>query len=165
MPRMPANDSANCSSDATATARKPIITILATVERDRRARRDFDLDESPPLEMLRNLVHLAERNANERGLIELYCVLSTEAVAPAHPAHEYFVERYDAVRRRLTDVFLQLRDEGQLQEGQEPAGAARDVLAQSDGVQIQWLLAPEEVDLVAETRRFLQALLTVPLGV
>lgn len=143
---------------------KEALLLAVLAERDRRARRDFDLDTSAPLQMLRNLVHLAEHNVAERGLIELYSVLSAEAVAPSHPAHEYFVTRYESVRTRLTDVFTQLHEAGQLRDGEDPAGAARDVLAQSDGVQIQWLLAPDAVDVVKETRRFLQSLITVPLG-
>lgn len=132
-------------------------------ERDRRSRRDYDLDTSPPLEMLSHLVELARHNAEDRGLIELYSVLAAEAVSASHPAHDYFVMRYAEVRARLTQVFTDLDRDGILRSGVDPAGAARDVLAQSDGLQLQWLLAPDEIDLPGETRRLLESLITVPL--
>jgi hypothetical protein len=33
-----------------------------------------------------------------------------------------------------------------------------------DGLQVQWLTAPDRVDLVGSLRFYLQSLLTVPLG-
>ena len=50
---------------------------------------------------LRGLVELAAYNASVPGVVELYCILSAEATAPDHPAHEYFIGRYEYTRANL----------------------------------------------------------------
>lgn len=132
-------------------------------ERERRSIRLFDLEASEPLDMLRNLVALASHNATSKGLIELYCVLSAEATSPAHPAHSYFVTRYRTVRARLTEVLNHLQNHGILRKEVMPHAAAVELLAYSDGIQLQWLLDPGAIDMVSATRDLIQGLLTIDL--
>lgn len=133
-------------------------------ERERRSVRLFNLETSEPLDMLRNLVALAAHNAQSKGLIELYCVLSAEATSPSHPAHDYFVTRYRNVRVRLTAVLDRLHDEGLLRDGVSPEAAAVELLAYSDGIQLQWLLDPDAIDLAAATHDLIQGMLVTNLG-
>ena len=95
------------------------------------------------------LVEVVRRNASRRGIVELYCVLSAEATAPEHPAHAYFVQRY---ARTVASLAEALEDEA------DPVSAARRLVAVVDGLQVQWLLDPEGVDMVAELRRHVAAL-------
>jgi BetI-type transcriptional repressor, C-terminal len=67
-------------------------------------------------------------------------VLSAEATAPGHPAHDYFTECYAWLRSVLTDAFERMASAGQLRAGVEPAAAARSTVAAMDGLQLQWLL-------------------------
>ncbi|OZB89132.1 MAG: hypothetical protein B7X41_04465, partial [Microbacterium sp. 14-71-5] len=48
--------------------------------------------------ILRGMVDLARHNTEVGGIIALYAVLSAEAADPSHPAHEYFVRRYQRIR-------------------------------------------------------------------
>ncbi len=96
----------------------------------------------------------------ERGTAELYCVLSAEATAPGHPAHDYFTERYAWLRSVLTDAFERMASAGQLRGGVKPAAAARSTVAVMDGLQLQWLLEPDSVDMAADLSAYFRSLAT-----
>jgi len=96
----------------------------------------------------------------ERGTAELYCVLSAEATAPGHPAHDYFTERYAWLRSVLTDAFERMASAGQLVAGVVPAAAARSTVAVMDGLQLQWLLDPASVDMAADLSAYFRSLAT-----
>jgi AcrR family transcriptional regulator len=117
----------------------------------------------PGLEVLRHFVALAEHNVRHPGIVDLYSRLAAEAVAPDHPAHEYFVRHYRAARDGVHESFEALAARGELRDGVEPAPAALTFIALMDGLQVQWLTVPGDVDLVGSLRFYLQNLLTVPL--
>lgn len=87
-------------------------------------------------------------------------MLSAEATAPGHPAHDYFTERYDWLRSVLADSFERMASAGQLRAGVEPAAAARSTVAVMDGLQLQWLLDPASVDMAADLSAHFRALAT-----
>jgi AcrR family transcriptional regulator len=118
----------------------------------------------PGLEVLRHFIALAEHNVHHPGIVDLYSRLAAEAVAPGHPAHEYFVRHYRVARESVLSSFEVLAETGELRVGVDPAFAALTFIALMDGLQVQWLTTPDEVDLVGSLRFYLQNLLTVPLG-
>lgn len=121
---------------------KPSLLLAVLAHRD-----EVDVAELEPTvdgaARLRWLVEVVRRNSSRRGVVELYCVLSAEATAPDHPAHAFFVERY---RRTVGDITADLRDSGH----PRPESAARRLVAVMDGLQVQWLLDPDGVDMAAE---------------
>lgn len=117
------------------------------------------------LAVLHGLIDLAALNATRPGIVELFTVLSAEATGTDHPAHEYFVRRYQKTVNMIEKAFEQVRIEGALRSGIEPAAAARQLVALMDGLQIQWLLSRRRLDMAAVLRAHLQAQLTVPLPV
>ncbi|QYN17944.1 TetR/AcrR family transcriptional regulator [Amycolatopsis sp. DSM 110486] len=117
----------------------------------------------PGLEVLRHFVALAEHNVRHPGIVDLYSRLAAEAVAPDHPAHEYFVEHYRQARESVIGSFRLLATTGELREGVDPDFAALTFIALMDGLQVQWLTTPGDVDLVGSLRFYLHTLLTVPL--
>jgi AcrR family transcriptional regulator len=117
----------------------------------------------PGLEVLRHFVALAEHNVRHPGIVDLYSRLAAEAVAPDHPAHDYFVRHYRAARDGVHESFDALAARGELRAGVEPGLAALTFIALMDGLQVQWLTVPGDVDLVGSLRFYLQNLLTVPL--
>jgi AcrR family transcriptional regulator len=131
--------------------------------RDERSQELVNLDAESGIETIRGMVRLAEYNARMPGLVELHCVLSAEATAPDHPAHDYFVRRYEFVVTFITTAFATMKARGELIEGIDPESAARGLIAMSDGLQVQWLLNNDWLDMAEETRRYLRPLLTVPL--
>jgi AcrR family transcriptional regulator len=132
-------------------------------------RRDADdaerehLDAPPGREMLRHLIALAEHNVTHPGIVELYSRLAAEAVAADHPAHDYFVRHYRIARRSAFETFRVLAEQGELRPGVDPSIAALTFMSLSDGLQVQWLTMPDEVDLVGALRHYLDSVLADPL--
>lgn len=122
-----------------------------------RARVDFDLPDG--VEALRALAELARFNAAQPGIVELYCTLSAEATAPSHPAHAYFVNRYEFVRKSVTGSFERVAAAGRLVDGVDPARAAVATIALMDGLQVQWLLAPDSTDMAEALHETFRALI------
>jgi len=134
--------------------------ILA--KRDREDIERFGRSEEP-LNDLQNLVELVRHNASIPELVGLFAVLSAEAADPAHPAHDYFIERYDRARAAIRTALGHASDAQLLKRGVDIEHESRALVALLDGLQIQWLLAPTEVDMARELSVELQGLLLVPL--
>jgi AcrR family transcriptional regulator len=115
--------------------------------RDDQSRALVDFDMPDGVESLRGLVTLAERNASTPGVVELYTALSAEATSPTHPAHQYFVRRYEQVRTSVAACFQRIAEAGRLEDGVDPAKAAVATIALMDGLQVQWLLDPGSTDM------------------
>jgi len=113
---------------------------------------------------LRGLVDLAAYNASVPGVVELYCRLSAEGTAPGHPAHDYFVQRYASTRENIRSAFESLESEGRLAAGVTPQRAAVATIAMMDGLQVQWLLDRDVVDMAEELRRFFSSFVDMTFG-
>lgn len=90
----------------------------------------------------------AERNRSIPGLVELYATLTTDALrAQQHPATREFVQtRYRRVRANLAERVRTGQRSGAIAADVDPDDAAALVTAASDGLQLQWLLDPDAVD-------------------
>lgn len=93
------------------------------------------------------------------GLIELYAVLSAEAAAPAHPAHDYFEKRFQSVIGTFAELFARAAASGHLRADLDPEYEAVWLTALWDGLQLQWLYDPESVSVADELERHLKQLL------
>jgi AcrR family transcriptional regulator len=113
------------------------------------------------VDFLRALVRAAEYNATTPGLVEFHVIVSAEGTSADHPVRGYFVDRYARVLGFTREAFERAADEGQLRPGVDCAGAARTLIALMDGLQIQWLLDPEGVDMADDLRGYLRRVLTV----
>ncbi|MFF3620125.1 TetR/AcrR family transcriptional regulator [Streptomyces sp. NPDC002467] len=100
---------------------------------------------------------LVEYNAMRPGVVQTFSALLGESVTEEHPARAFFTERYEQVRREMASL---LRSEfgDRLPSGLTPEEAAPLLTAVMDGLQYQWLLAPESVDMPAAFRSFLTLL-------
>lgn len=108
--------------------------------------------------LFREVLALAAYNLTQPGLIQLYTKLSAEAGDSAHPAHAYFAERYERVAGALASVLQRSVDAGQLKPGTDPENIAREILAVSDGLQVQWAVAEGRLDFVGLYRAHLDRL-------
>ncbi|WP_017607380.1 TetR/AcrR family transcriptional regulator [Nocardiopsis xinjiangensis] len=115
--------------------------------------------------LLRHLVTTAERNAAAPGTTQLYAVLSAESATDRHPAQGWFRNRYTVLRREIAAAVLERLEPEQREKasvpgphGHTPAhDAAAAVIAAMDGLQVQWLLEPEAVDMAAVTNLVVDA--------
>ncbi|MFG3143312.1 TetR/AcrR family transcriptional regulator [Streptomyces sp. NPDC048243] len=103
------------------------------------------------------LVSLVEYNAMRPGIIQTFSALLGESVTEGHPAREFFTSRYTAVRANMAAV-LRAEYGERLPSGLTPERAAPLLVAVMDGLQYQWLLDPESVDMPAAFRDFLTLL-------
>ena len=131
--------------------------------RDEQTQEQFDFDPDHGVEVLRSLIKLAEYNASTPGVVELFCTLSAEATSPEHPAHAYFINRYEFTRGMTLGAFRELADRGELRPEVQPEAAARGVIALMDGLQIQWLLDRNSVDMAGDLRSYLSAIVQTEL--
>ncbi|MEW1723205.1 TetR/AcrR family transcriptional regulator [Streptomyces sp. NPDC093109] len=108
------------------------------------------------LELLESLV---EYNAMRPGIVQTFSALLGESVTEDHPARDFFTHRYALVRDDMAGV---LREEfgDRLPGGLTPERAAPLLTAVMDGLQYQWLLDPESVDMPAVFRDFVALLRT-----
>jgi AcrR family transcriptional regulator len=107
---------------------------------------------------LRQLVEVVRHNQETPGLTELYCILSAEATDPEHPAHTYFRERYAQLVAQLAATLEELAARDELRVPVDPVQEARRIAALMDGLQVQWLLDRESVDMAEQIREYLQRL-------
>ena len=113
--------------------------------------------------MLRQLMSTVEHNATQPRIVNLFSVLSAEAGDRSHPAHDYFAERYVRLRGELEHALGKLGEAGELVPGNDPRALAVEIIALMDGLQVQWVLAPDQIDMVSVLHHRLTAALTVPL--
>lgn len=137
---------------------KPSLLAAVIDLRDTHSLEFVPLESDDPLETLRGLVTLARYNASVPGVVELYCTLSAEATSPDHPAHEYFIGRYAYTITNISRAFERCRERGLLRAGVDPASAAKSTVALMDGLQVQWLLDRDSIDMGAELDRYLRSL-------
>jgi AcrR family transcriptional regulator len=105
-----------------------------------------------------HLVATAQRNALRAGVVQVYTVLSGESVTEDHPARKFFTERYETLRRSVDDAFRQLCAQENIAEPATIDMASASILAAMDGLQLQWLLDPQAVDLAGATEFAIQAI-------
>lgn len=131
---------------------------LLTAVLEERDRRDAErVKDRNALDGIENLIVMLSESEASPGLIELQCVLAAEATSADHPAHDYFRRRYATLRDEATRAFAELAEHGQLSPETTPHSLAKMVIALVDGLQLQWLLDRESVDVEAEVRVFIHA--------
>lgn len=138
------------------------IALLRAVLEQRDARAEALLSERTGREFLATLVEISRAQASQRGVVQLYRILSAEAVDADHPAHDYFHERLHRIADAVTEAFATVRDEGGLREGVEPRAAALRVLAMTEGLELLWLNGLE-VDMAEDIRAEISTHLVDPL--
>lgn len=133
--------------------RSKVALLEAVLEhRDDNSRLLVPIESNDGAAVLRGLVELAAHNASIPGVVELYCTLSAEGTSPDHPAHGYFVRRYEYTRGNIERAFTALESEGRLRAGMTPHRGAVTMIAMMDGLQVQWLLDRSVVDMAQELR-------------
>lgn len=92
-------------------------------------------------------IELVEHNQTVPGLVQLFNLLVAESISPDHPAHEFFIERYQRGREHWVQAITQAQQAGEVRSDISPATLAALIFAMMDGLQVQWLLDPENIDM------------------
>lgn len=109
-------------------------------------------------DLLPHLVSTAELNAQRTGLTQLYAVLIGECLTAGHPAREYFRGRFEGLRTMVRDAVLAAVADATVPE-QDILDVAIAIIAVMDGLQYQFLLDQDGVDMARVTERTIRALL------
>jgi AcrR family transcriptional regulator len=104
------------------------------------------------------LLGAVRHNQGAPDLVRLYTVLSAESVDPEHPGHEHFRERYRTLRAVLGEAVAEAQAAGELSDRIAPERLALLLGAVMDGLQLQFLLEPDAVDMVEPLADLLAAL-------
>ncbi len=114
--------------------------------------------------LFRHLVKTAFLNAQRAGIVQAFAVLSAESVTHGHPGRAYFEERYANLRAEVVRAFHVVCAEHGVDAPDEIDAASASILAVMDGLQVQWLLDPEAVDLGRYTAFAIDAIVHAVVG-
>lgn len=115
------------------------------------------------LEYFAGMIRLVAHNQANPLIVSLFAVLSSEATAADHPARPYFLARYERARRAMQAAIDDLARRGLLRPHVDPSGLGANLIALIDGLQVQWLLSPDHIDMPDHLRRMLRDLISVEL--
>jgi len=138
------------------------LALLTAVLQQRDALAEENLRGKTGREFLAALVEISRVQASQRGVVQLYRNLSTEAVDPEHPAHNYFRERLGRIIEAVTRAFSEVLAEDGLKPGIEPRAAALNTLAMTEGLEALWLQGLD-VDMAEGIRWHINGFLAKPL--
>lgn len=105
---------------------------------------------------LDHMVDTVEENTRRRGVVQAYSVLAGESVTEGHPAQDYFRTRLDVLREKIAGVFAEVTGND---DRQVLLDAASTLIAVMDGLQVQWLLNPDAVDMPRIVRQTVDELI------
>jgi AcrR family transcriptional regulator len=118
-------------------------------------------DGAPLLDALKALV---AANQKRPGLVQLFTVMVAESITIDHPSHNFFVHRYRQIKGDLVEYLKGYFQEAGLREDVDFAQLAAVIFAVMDGLQVQWLLDPENVDMTTAIELFI-AMVQAYLGI
>ncbi|MFB7842712.1 TetR/AcrR family transcriptional regulator [Microbacterium sp. NPDC056052] len=135
-----------------------LIEILR--DRDRASDRNWEAAGSPVgIADLEYNARLLELNVTVPDLARLFAVVVGESVTVEHPAAEWARERYRSIGATMAHSVRGGIASGQYRADIDPDRIARQIIAVMDGLQTQWLLDPERIDLVADFQAYVAALI------
>lgn len=114
-------------------------------------------------ELFLHLVRTAFANEKRPGIVQAYTVLSAESVTDDHPARGFFEDRYTTLRREVSAAFHELCVQEGVSDPDTIADAAAAILAVMDGLQMQWLLHPDTIELGGASEFAIQAIVNAVL--
>lgn len=143
------------------------LLVALLEERDRMGEAHSRLDDVRGLAALDRLQQLADRNTENPELVRAFTVLLGESVSAEHPARHWAQERYPHLRADIAAALRRGVDDGEISPDADIDAVAAEIVAMLDGLQVQWVLNPEQVDMSAVLAHYfagLRALLRSPQG-
>ncbi|WP_418969633.1 TetR/AcrR family transcriptional regulator [Alloscardovia omnicolens] len=105
-----------------------------------------------------HLIATAQSNAHNEAAVRLFVALSSESITEGNSGYPYFVQRYKNLRQELTQAFVAIAMERKwVIDMQKASQASAMILAAMDGIQFQWILSQQDIDMVACTTYAIRA--------
>ena len=136
-----------------------LMAVLA--ERDRADKLRFEPVTSPTHHPpLYHLIRQVEYNETVPGLVQLFSILVSESAQIEHPAHGFFKQRYATLRITFTELLRAAQQKGDIRTDIPANQLAVMVISMMDGLQIQWLLDPSDVEMRTTFENFCRLMQT-----
>ncbi|AVB19643.1 MULTISPECIES: TetR/AcrR family transcriptional regulator [Pseudomonas syringae group] len=85
-------------------------------------------------------------------------IINTESLSVTHPAHRWFSERFGIVHSHLQAHLNTLIQAGEVRTDVDVRQISLEIAAMMDGMQIQWLRSPGDVQIEQAFARFIERL-------
>jgi AcrR family transcriptional regulator len=131
--------------------------LLAGVlqRRDEQDRAALDLGSEPRgWEVLDQLATLVRRNTEREPFVRLFTAMAGEAIDADHPGHQWLRSHHEQASDTIVAALRQAQADGTCAPDAPVEHIARVTLAAMDGLQIQWLMDPEGVDMAGDFAAF-----------
>jgi AcrR family transcriptional regulator len=122
--------------------------LFVEVLRRRDARNEYRHDASGEQRLtVEGLISVVRHNAEEPGLVRLYVAMSSESTDAESVAREFFGQRFRGLVAGIAEDVRRKQAAGEIASDLDPEVVASLLIAAADGLQIQWLLDPEGIDM------------------
>jgi AcrR family transcriptional regulator len=108
------------------------------------------------------LISAVDRNAHEPGLVRLFVTMSAESTSRESSAHAFFEQRYARLAEQIAQDVRVHQVAGNVRQDFDPDDVAALLIAAADGLQLQWLLRPDRIDMSRMLTALWDMLRTVP---
>lgn len=112
------------------------------------------------LESLRRIPALAQVLVDNPLLARFDAVVGAESLADTGPAAAHFRARLRRIRKVLAAAVTAGVERGEVAPDVDADAVAIEIVAFMDGIQTQWLLDPDRIDLAAAYRSYIEGLVT-----
>lgn len=113
----------------------------------RRDDRYGEIHETPHVHSVERLISAVERNSEEPGLVRLFVTMSAESTSQDSPAHAFFEDRYRWLAEQIANDVRKHQELGEFTPTLDADDAAAMLIAAADGLQLQWLLRPDRIEM------------------
>jgi AcrR family transcriptional regulator len=134
-----------------------LMEVLAERDRSDRERFGPSLHDSAKAPVV-SFQELVDYNETVPGLVQLFTVLVAESIAEEHPAHVFFKQRYQNLRELNVAILKEAQSRGEIRSDVPAEDLAPLLFAMMDGLQVQWLYEPEQIQMARLFGLFLKLL-------
>ncbi|NQX12145.1 TetR/AcrR family transcriptional regulator [Microbacteriaceae bacterium VKM Ac-2855] len=134
--------------------------LLEAVMNDHHQRRSAVVTSASGLASFAAVIAVVEADALRPDVVGLQSILIGEATAREHPVHDHYRLRYADLRNYLSEAFSAALRGGQARSDLTAEDLSAGLIALLDGLQMQWLYAPESVRVATTVDGYLAAILS-----
>ena len=101
---------------------------------------------------------LVKYNETVPGLVQLFTILVAESIQEQHPGHDFFMHRYQKVRKHEVGLLRQAQARREIRNDVSAEDLIVMLFAMMDGLQIQWLYEPRRIHMARVFDQFIKLL-------
>ncbi|MBI4900822.1 MAG: TetR/AcrR family transcriptional regulator [Actinobacteria bacterium] len=114
------------------------------------------------IDLFWHLTRTAAANADRAGIVQTYAAITGESVTENHPARGFVIHRFEVLRGKIEEALREVCGPDLPED--VCTHAASSIIGVMDGIQLQWLLDGDAVDLPEATRFAIEAILTAAIS-